>query len=76
MHTPLEDRTDPQGFWNQSRQRSNASARRDVPALPTLKEALYRQFNNDVVGTVPVDVDVIVEEVEVRTKRDVAGEGP
>ncbi len=76
MHAPLENRTNPQGFWNQSRQRPDTSTRRDVPALSTLKEPLYRQFNDDVVGTIPVDVDVIVEEVEVRTECDFACEGP
>ena len=76
MHAPLENGANPQGFWNQSRQGSNAAARGDVPALSTFKETLHRQFDDDVVGSIPVNVDVIVEEVEVRTDRDVTGEGP
>ena len=75
MHAPLENGTDPQGFWNQPWQRPDAAARGDVPTLAALKQTLDRQFHDDVVGSIPVDVDVIVEEVEVRTDRDVAGEG-
>ena len=76
MHPPLEDWADPQGFWDQSWQRPNAAARGDVPALASFKETLYREFNDDVIRPIPVNVNVIVEEVEVRTDRDVAGEGP
>ena len=76
MHAPLENRTNPQGFWNQAWQRPDAAARGDVPTLAALKQTLDRQLNDDVIRSIPVNVDVIVKEVEVRPERDVACEGP